>query len=130
MMSTKHETLPEILAGLKALVADLQNASRLGDDGIPVLTAAIAAPTPAATSPRVIGASIPTLSAVVARPEREQPLDGFEESQAQGPSARAWARAVIRRFENIWSETGNPPLEPAMIAALERVLAEAHQNPL
>ncbi len=125
MMGAKHETLPEILAGLKALVADLQNTSSLGDDGIPVLTTAIAVPAPAAKSPRVIGASIPTLSAVAARPERETPPDTLEESGA----APTRARAVMRRFETIWAKTGNPPLEPAMIAALERALAEALQNP-
>lgn len=129
MMGAKHETLPEILAGLKALAAELQNTASLGDDGIPVLTAAIAAPTPAAKSPRVIGASIPTLSTVVARPERELPLDAFEEPGTRGHGVPIRARAVIRRFETIWAETGNPPLEPAIIAALERALAEALQNP-
>lgn len=129
MMGAKHETLPEILAGLKALVADLQNTSSLGDDGIPVLTTAIAVPAPAAKSPRVIGASIPTLSAVAARPEREAPLDALEEPGARGLDAPIWARAVMRRFETIWAKTGNPPLEPAMIAALERALAETLQNP-
>ena len=129
MMGAKHETLPEILAGLKALAAELQNTASLGDDGIPILTTAIAAPTPAAKSPRVIGAAIPTLSAVVARPERELPLDAFEEPGTRGRDAPIRVKAVMRRLETIWAETGNPPLEPAIIAALERALAEALQNP-
>ncbi len=129
MMGAKHETLPEILAGLKALVADLQNTSSLGDDGIPVLTKAIAVPAPAAKSLHVIGASIPTLSTVAARPEREAPLGALEESRARGLDTPIRARAVMRRFETIWAKTGNPPLEPVMIAALERALAEALQNP-
>lgn len=129
MRGAKHETLPEILAGLKALVADLQNASSLGDDGIPVLTAAVAAPTQTAKNPRVVGAPIPTLSTVVARPERERTLKAFEESRGVALSPDARARAVIRRLESIWGETGKPPLAPAMIEALERALSEAFQNP-
>lgn len=129
MMGAKHETLPEILADLKALVADLQTTSSLGDDGIPVLTTAIAVPAPTAKSPRLIGAPIPTLSAVAARPEREPKVDALEEPQARGLGAPITARAVMHRFETLWAKTGNPPLEPAMIAALERALAEALQNP-
>ncbi|MHB8252576.1 MAG: hypothetical protein ACYDEV_02470 [Acidiferrobacter sp.] len=129
MTNGKSETLPEILAGLKALAAELRNDSNLGDDGIPVLTMAVATPTPAGKGTRAIGAPIPTLSTVVARPEKDKPVEASKKSYEQALDARITAGVVIRRVDKIWRETGNSPLEPAMITALERALAEALHNP-
>lgn len=129
MANNKNETLPEILAGLRALVAELQNDSALGDDGIPVLTAAIATPTPARKNTYAIGAAIPTLSTVVAKPEKDNQMDAFEEARGQVLGAQIQANAIMRRVNKIWRKTGKSPLEPAMIAALERALTEALQNP-
>ncbi|HUW98281.1 MAG TPA: hypothetical protein VMV40_05480 [Acidiferrobacter sp.] len=129
MTTGKNETLPEILAGLRALVAELQNDSRLGDDGIPLLTAAMATPIAAKKGARSIGAPIPTLSAVIAKLERGTQIDVFEGLPGQALAAQTQAGAIVRRVDKIWRAAGRSPLEPAMIAALERALAEALQDP-
>jgi len=129
MTNGKNEALPDILAGLRALVTELQNDTSLGDDGIPILTAAVATPAPAGKGARAIGAPIPTLSTVMARPEREGQIDAFEESRKLALNAQTKAHAIMLHVDKIWRGAGKSPLEPAMIAVLERALAEALQDP-
>ncbi|WP_298135654.1 hypothetical protein [Acidiferrobacter sp.] len=125
MTHTRHESLPDILAGLRALAADLQNDAKIGEDGIPVLTAVVANPTRPDIRPRAVGAPVPTLSHVVARlPGAPSP----ETTNRQALSAQIQATAIIQRFTALWRAGGNRPLDPAMISALERILAQALQE--
>lgn len=128
MSRESGESLPNILAGLRALAADLQNDTQIGDDGIPVLTAAIASPTRSEGRPRAIGAPLPTLSTVVARPEKNATPD-FEASKGAALSAQIRATAITRRVDALWRAAGNGALDPVMMAALERALTEALQEP-
>ncbi|MDA8390374.1 MAG: hypothetical protein M0Z76_06555 [Gammaproteobacteria bacterium] len=123
----RTDTLGEILATLKQLATELKT-EPAGDDGIPVLTTAVAKPTPVDTRARAIGAPIPTLSAVVARPEGQTQVDAFAESQARALRAQLHAEDTLRRFTRIWRESGRPALSLAIIAAIERALTEALQN--
>lgn len=129
MTSSKEAALPEILAELRALAGDLRDETRLGDDGIPVLTTPVASPARPTLGTHTLGAAVPTLSAVIARPEREVTLTEPEASPAHALSAQIRARAIAQRTDALWREAGNSPLSPAMIAALELALAEALQNP-
>ncbi len=128
MSRESGESLPDILAGLRALAADLQNDAQVGDDGIPVLTAAIASPTRPEGRPQAIGAPLPTLSAVVARPEKDATPDLFEASKGAALSAQIRATAITRRVDALWRAAGNRALDPVMMAALERALTEALQE--
>ena len=128
MSRASGESLPDILAGLRALAADLQNDTHVGDDGIPILTAAIASPARPGGRPRAVGAPLPTLSTVVARPEKDAPLDMFEASKGEALSAQIRATAIARRVDALWRAAGNRALDPAMMAALERALTEALQE--
>lgn len=123
------DSLPDILAGLRALAADLQNDAQVGDDGIPVLTAAVASPTRPEARSRAVGAPLPTLSAVVARPAKEAAPDMFEASKGEALSAQIRATAITRRVDALWRAAGNGALDPVMMAALERALTEALQEP-
>ncbi len=126
MSRTRHEALPDILAGLRALAADLQDNARTSDDGIPVLKTVIANPTRPDVRPRAVGAPIPTLSEVVERlPVTPDP----EAAGRQGLSAPMRAAAIIRRVDALWRADGNDPLDPAMMATLEHALAQALQEP-
>ncbi len=129
MTRLKDESLPEILAGLQALATELRDDVHLSDDGIPVLTTAVAAPARAAPRMRTVGAPIPTLSTVVARPTKEPASDLRAASEAAGLTAHLRAAAVIRRLETLWRDGGNAPLDPAIMAALEHALIEALQTP-
>ncbi len=128
MSRESGESLPDILAGLRALAADLRNDAQVGDDGIPVLTAAIASPTRPEGRPRTVGAPLPTLSTVVARPERDAVPDLFDASKGEALSAQIRATAITRRVDALWRTAGNGALDPAMMAALERALTEALQE--
>ena len=124
-MSRIRQPLPDILAGLRALAADLQDDAQVGDDGIPVLTTVVANPTRPDIRPRAVGAPIPTLSDVVARlPATPDP----EAADRQALSAHIRAAAIAQRVEALWRADGNDPLDPAMMATLERALAEALQE--
>jgi hypothetical protein len=126
MTRTRHEPLPDILAGLRALAADLQDNTRVGDDGIPVLKTVIANPTRPDIRPRAVGAPIPTLSDVVERlPATADP----EAANRQGLSAHIRAAAIVQRVDALWRADGNDPLDPAMMATLEHALAQALQEP-
>ena len=126
MTRIRHEPLPDILAGLRALAADLQDDAQVGDDGIPVLTTVVANPTRPDIRPRAVGAPIPTLSDVVARlPATPDP----EAADRQALSAHIRAAAITQRVEALWRADGNDPLDPAMMATLERALAQALQEP-
>ncbi|MDA8360571.1 MAG: hypothetical protein M0Z44_01010 [Gammaproteobacteria bacterium] len=123
----RSDTLGDILTTLRRLAAELKT-EPAGQDGIPVLTTAVAKPAPADTRARAIGAPIPTLSAVVARPEGQTQVDAFAESQARALHARMRADDTLRRFTRIWRESGQPALGPAIMAALGRALTETLQN--
>lgn len=129
MTNKKEAELPEILAELRALAGDLQDETRLGDDGIPVLTTPLASPARPTLGTHALGAAIPTLSDVIARPERELVLAEAAPSPTDAVSAQIRAQAIIQRTNALWREAGNSPLTPGMIAALELALAEALQNP-
>ncbi len=123
----KSDALGEILTTLRQLAADLA-AGPAGNDGIPVLTTAVAVPKPTDTRAHTVGAPIPTLSAVVARPEGQRQVDAFAESQSRALQAQLRAEETLRRLVRSWQESGRPPLPPAIIAALERALTETLQN--
>ncbi len=108
MVKDRLETLPGILAELKALATDLAPERQAADDGIPVLTTPLASPARPDLPTRATSAPVPTLTAVVATPKR-------------APRAAA----IAARVAEIWRAEGHPPLDPAIIAALERALIEA-----
>ncbi len=124
MTRDRKESLPDILAGLRALAAELRNDTQVGDDGIPVLTTAVASPARPDARPRTVGAPIPTLSAVAARPQKDA-----EAVRAQALGARIRADAIMRRVDALWRAAGNGAPDPAMMAALEHALTEALQDP-
>lgn len=124
----RSDALGDILAALRRLASDLKTGEPAGNDGIPVLTAAVATPMPADTRAHTLGAPIPTLSTVVARPEEPTQVDVFAESRARALRAKTRAEDTLRRFHRIWQDSGQPPLDPAMLAALERALTETLQN--
>lgn len=124
---TRTDALTDILAGLRSLVTDL-TVEPSGDDGIPVLTAAVARPeaVPAAAAPA--GAPIPVLSQVVTRTGDAAQIEAFAESHGRALQAQLVAGQVLRRLARIWHDSGHDPLDPAMIAALEKALIQALQN--
>lgn len=125
MTRIRHEPLPDILAGLRALAADLQDDAKIGDDGIPVLTAVIANPSRPDIRPHAVGAPIPTLSNVVARlPATPDPGAADRETL----SAHIRAATIVQRVDTLWRADGNDPLDPAMMATLEHALAQALQE--
>ncbi|WP_297365699.1 hypothetical protein [Acidiferrobacter sp.] len=125
MIRARHEPLPDILAALRALAADLKNDAQIGDDGIPVLTTVIANPTRPDIRPRAVGAPIPTLSHVVTRLAT---TPDPETAHRQTLSARIRAAAIAQRVDSLWRADGNDPLDPAMMATLERALTQALQE--
>jgi hypothetical protein len=126
MTTNKHAALPEILADLKALAGELRDDTKIGDDGIPVLTTVLASPVRVGKASYPVGAAAPTLSIVAARPERDIVPENSEEADALSIQIRA--RALAQRVDVFWREAGNSPLLPAMMAALELALVEALQN--
>lgn len=130
-MATHHRTqdvLTELLLSLRSIVGDLKEEPTANDDGIPVLRHTLAHLEKLSNAPIRIGADIPTLSAVLGQPETTHQIDAFETSKTTALQAQTLARIVIRRLTRIWAETGNAPLEPEMIIALERALHEALQT--
>lgn len=123
----RPDALAEILAGLRSLVAELKT-DAVGDDGIPVLTAAVARPEAPPATALAVGAPVPILSQVAARPAHPDQIEAFAESQGRALQAQLLADQVVRRLTRIWRDAGHDPLDPAMIAALEKALVQALQN--
>jgi len=128
MTNIKEAALPEILAGLKALAGELQDTTHSDDDGIPVLTTALASPTRPGRGMNTIGGPIPTLSTVAAHPERD--LSRLESEPAKAPDVGASIRAALiaSRVNALWQEARNEPLGTDLMATLERALTEALQQ--